>query len=74
MKHNLTIEELYDIMEKHDWYYMYSDDGNVHRRGREASQKLQAMVQENKHFLALYNEYSDYISGNREKPTRPTGV
>lgn len=74
MKHNLTIEELYDLMEKHDWYYMYSDDANVYRRGYETSQKLQAMVQENKHFLALYNDYSDYINGNREKPTRPTGV
>jgi hypothetical protein len=74
MTRKLTIIELYDLLEKHDWYYMYSDDGNVYRRGAEASHKLQAVIQENDHFIALYNEYIDYINGNREKPARPKGV
>lgn len=42
----LTEEELYKILQNHDWSYEYSDDHYVWRRGSESLSKLKLILQE----------------------------
>lgn len=67
----MKITEYYDQLASHDWFYMYSDDSNVHRRGRDNVARLQAIAQENESLLNLYKLYNDYINGKSDKPERP---
>ncbi len=42
----LTEEELYKILDSHDWSYSYSDDFRVWDRGRESFNNLKQCLQE----------------------------
>lgn len=57
----MTNEEFFDLLERHDWYYNYSDDHRVWKKGSEASKRLQAIIQENDLWTRMYLAYSDYI-------------
>jgi len=38
----MTLRELYRELERHDWFYMMSDDGRVYERGHETERELKA--------------------------------
>lgn len=42
----------------HDWYYAYSDDNRIYRRGREKEQELNAEANTNENYRAAFNAYS----------------
>lgn len=51
-------------LKRHDWYYTYSDDGGVFRRGNEHRKKIDTMFKSYKDQVgaakahALWNEYA----------------
>ena len=40
-----NIEELKRLLEAHDFYYMYSDDGKVYDKGRVSQDKIDALIE-----------------------------
>lgn len=73
-----TLEErqaFFKMCESHDWYYEYSDDGRVWRKGRDQYEKLQSMVAKHEEYRAIYRSWAEYkFSGphtKTEKKPRP---
>ena len=65
----MTPEEYLGELERHDWFYSYTDDHRVWRLGRDNLARLKSIAQENPKLLALYNAYSEYMFGYGNKPT-----
>jgi len=42
----MQIEELHKLLEDHDFYYVYSDDGRVYDKGKASQEKIDALVKE----------------------------
>lgn len=73
-----TLAEYYDMLSRHDWYYAYSDDGSVFRRGEAANQKLAAIAKTSPEHAALLAGYKQYYFSGKPwgterapKPGRP---
>lgn len=62
------LKNLWDLLEKHDWYYTYSDDHRYYVKGSKERKVLQSMVQENERLMKLYKDYADYVFNGKEKP------
>lgn len=62
----MTTEEYYKALEKHDWYYNYSDDHRAWTKGLEESRRLQACCQENDIFTKMYKDFSNWQNNPRE--------
>tara|TARA_Y100000389_G_scaffold72636_1_gene69386 strand:- start:8076 stop:8294 length:219 start_codon:yes stop_codon:yes gene_type:complete len=62
------MEKLWELLEKHDWYYTYSDDHRYYVKGSDERKAIQAMCQENGSMLRLYEDYAHYIFNKTEKP------
>lgn len=67
----ISLQEFYDLLQAHDWWYEYSDDGAVWRRGRANQTKLNRIADENDANRALYNEWYTYMITNNGKGTKP---
>lgn len=63
-----SLEELWSLLEAHDWYYNYSDDHRYYVKGSNERKVLQSMVQENGTLLRLYEDYANYVFNKAEKP------
>ena len=53
----ITIQEFEDYLDKleyHDWYYEYSDDGEVWRKGQAARQQLKAIAATDPVYCEMY--------------------
>lgn len=57
----MTIEEYWQKLKSHDWYYDYSDDHSVWQRGGRSKVELQAACQENELFARMYTDYSNWM-------------
>ena len=68
----MKIAEYFKELEKHDWYYNYSDDHSVWRKGNENTKRLQAIAQEQPILGRMYTEYSTWIFSDLE--TREKGI
>ena len=68
-------QEFFKLCESHDWYYEYSDDGRVWRKGREQHEKLQSMVAKHEEYRAIYRSWAEHkFSGahmKTEKKPKP---
>ena len=42
----MQIEKLQRLLEAHDFYYVYSDDGKVYDKGKASQEKIDALVKE----------------------------
>ena len=42
----MQIEKLQRLLEAHDFYYVYSDDGRVYDKGKASQEKIDALVKE----------------------------
>ena len=42
----MQIEELQRLLEAHDFYYVYSDDGRVYDKGKASQEKIDALIKE----------------------------
>ena len=41
----MQIEELHKLLEAHDFYYVYSDDGRVYDKGKASQDKIDALIE-----------------------------
>ena len=41
----MQIEKLQRLLEAHDFYYVYSDDGRVYDKGKASQEKIDALVE-----------------------------
>ena len=58
-----TLEQLnayIDRLNQHDWYFDYSDDGNVWRRGNERRAQLVQHAQTHDIYQQSYNDWASY--------------
>jgi len=70
----MEASEFFSLLEKHDWFYQYSDDHRAWERGSTESKRLQSIIQENDMFTRMYLTYSDYMFkplDERENLERP---
>ena len=42
----MQIEELHKLLEDHDFYYVYSDDGRVYDKGKASQAKIDVLVKD----------------------------
>lgn len=75
----MNLQDYYDLLEQHDWYYIFSDDHKVYEKGKSNQDKLVDLAEENgPKFKELYKAFGDhYFSGKpwdteqKPKPERP---
>lgn len=74
----MTLTELWDALEAHDWYYPMSDDPRVYNAGQAAKRRLEAQaaqvdggVQLLARFSAHYFSGPSWGSAEQPKPPRP---
>lgn len=74
-----TIEQYFDDLDRHDWYFTFSDDSRVYRNGVDDNKRLSAIATRlGGDHAALYEAFNKhYFSGGPwstpkcDKPTRP---
>ncbi len=42
----MQIEELQKLLEDHDFYYVYSDDGRAYDKGKASQEKIDALIED----------------------------
>ena len=42
----MQIEELQRLLEAHDFYYVYSDDGRVYDKGKASQEKIDVLIED----------------------------
>lgn len=57
----MTVEEFFDRLQYHDWYYDYSDDHSVWQRGLADRADLKDLAKENDKFSIMFEDYAEYI-------------
>jgi len=75
---NMALPEFWDLLDKHDWTYMMSDDARQHRQGKEEREKLRRYAKLSPQHEELFLSFAKWgqagIPGqdpNAEKPERP---
>lgn len=67
----ITPAEYWDMLKKHDWTYMMSDDGSVYRSGKSAEDRLKAHAAEHEQLSAMYDAFRASVWEGAETPERP---
>jgi len=74
-KKQLTLKEFYGILSEHDWYYQYSDDYGVWKKGNEEAARIRQLLQHERvdifKFRELYNDWVRYSFDKGPKPVQP---
>jgi hypothetical protein len=68
----VTLQEFYDRLERHDWYYEFSDDFNVWKRGDEEGDKLRRISYLSPAHKKLYDQFVSYKFESDPKPIKPS--
>lgn len=73
-----TLKEYYAMLEKHDWYYSFSDDYDVFKRGRDQAIQLNHIALNNSEHNKLYMSFLEHKTSGigfntpqLPKPNRP---
>lgn len=76
----MTLAKYYDLLDKHDWYYEYSDDNSVWRQGLSYSNMLIRISNEKPEYKEMYLAFkAHHYSGKpwpteqSPKPNKPIG-
>ena len=59
----ISIERFYKKLEKHDWFYLFSDDSYVHDVGDKMEKNLKSIAIKN-HWLDLFYDFRKYVFFN----------
>lgn len=57
----MTLQEYYDQLASHDWYYHFSDDGRVYNAGYQEQNALKEIAKKSPEFQALYDAWHNYM-------------
>lgn len=78
MSNEVTLQQYWDSLNRHDWYYDYSDDHSVWQRGSAELSRLRAMSKQSPEHTAMFEGFKKhYFSGESwgtekaPKPVRP---
>lgn len=52
------MEAYIDLLKGHDWYYQYSDDHSVYKRGQRERSNLISMQKEFDEYRTVWNKYA----------------
>ena len=75
----MTLNDLFEKLESHDWFYEYSDDNSVWRRGQEQLNEIRRITARGgPEFAKLYQDYHDSVFSGpafncdaKPRPPRP---
>lgn len=72
----MTLQEYYDALESHDWYWHMADRNEYHRAGEYAESRLIGIAKQSPEHQALFNAWEAYMfpghgSPKLPKPKRP---
>jgi len=75
----MTLSQLYDELERHDWFYYMSDSDDVYQRGKANAERLHTEADAILGGYKLLLEWKSYIASNspfssglpKPKPARP---
>lgn len=69
----MTLSDLYDRLESHDWFYHMSDDHGVWIAGERDSRELKALAESIPGGMDLFNAYGAHIFSGKpfSKPQQP---
>lgn len=76
-----SLNEFYDILEKHDWFYMMSDDSSKDRKGHAEERRIIEIVNSTRdqRYSDLYHKYHGHMwtgpawnTERKPKPARPS--
>lgn len=74
----MTLQDFYDQLQRHDWFYSFSDDHGVWCAGERDSARLAAIAKESPEHTKLMREFAEHhFSGaafekpKAAKPERP---
>lgn len=49
--------EFYNLLERHDWYYDFSDDRSVYARGKKTRDQIMELKRHDPELQRIYQEY-----------------
>ena len=64
-----NIGEYFNRLTNHDWYYNYSDDHSVWKRGNEYRDRLLNTAAEHPTYQKMYNAFAESCHTDKERPT-----
>lgn len=71
----MELQEYYEELGKHDWFYQYSDDHSVWRHGESARARLASIANQSPEHRALWDGFNKHMfSGDAwgtEKAPKP---
>lgn len=70
----MTIQEFYTELEKHDWFYMMSDDPMTEKRGSKNWDRLNDLCQNKPEWFKLLGDYHDYVWSGIGTPKLPKPI
>ena len=68
----MTLADYYDRLDRHDWFYHYTDDHRVWTQGADEADKLWALGRQSPAHAELYAEFLRHHSKGAPKPVKPT--
>lgn len=75
----MSIHKLFDLLEKHDWYYAMSDDHRCWKRGEAERKEIEALASQTAIGAETYQGFKDHWfrgepwgNESRPLPIRPT--
>lgn len=80
MEKRTSLVEYYEMLEKHDWYYMFSDDSTVYNKGHAARNSLNSIAAKGgQEYVDLLRAFSEHMFSGEPwknerapKPEKPT--
>lgn len=67
----MTPRKFWTACRIHDWTYMYSDDPEVYRNGKEEREALLRIADKGPDFKRVYDAWHDYHFDSGAKPEEP---
>lgn len=68
---NVSMLEFYNMLDRHDWFYEFSDDRSVCMSGKQEESKIKSISARSPERKALFDAYYNYVWEGGEKPSRP---
>ena len=65
------LKQYWHRLERHDWFYEYSDDHSVWKRGSDYERELMYDARKGKRAESLFEAYRAYMMRGKEKPNAP---
>lgn len=66
-----SLHDFYTLLEKHDWYYQYSDDHSVFMKGEREHQLIRTIARQSHAHRRLLDDWVVHIHGGERKPQLP---